>query len=418
VTGANSRGARSGAPVAQAFAAAAVALALTARAHVALPRTDETAAAHVVSARFFSTRGEYAAAVDHYKVAVELIGGRDHSEDDQLIELLTELAQAQWRAASRAEAIESLHRAVIIVRRASGLYDERQRSLLLRLVDWRSDAGDLDGAAEDLQYLESLALDDAPASARGDALALIADWRCRIGRFEAGRRTYRTALDILGHRAEAAVLLRALLAAPRCCLNELAAEGVSAGAGVFEGYRGVIQRSPRLATDSPAFRFHSARRLRAEGEQALVRAVQLAEHASLPEERLAILLLAGDWFQMKDHTRAARRYYERAAALASSLGPDHALSAPVLLFYPHPPEALRHKGEANVKERLIEVVLTVRADGRVDSERVVVREAGKTAADETLLALQLARFRPRMVDGRPVDSEGVRHRQVFFERGD
>jgi tetratricopeptide (TPR) repeat protein len=397
--------------------AAAIALSLTLQPAASTALANDTAAAHVVSARFFSKRREYAAAVDHYRAAVELIGEGGNPYSGELIEPLTELAEAQWLSAKHDDAIESLHRAVIIVRREAGLYDERQRALLLQLVDWRSDAGDVDGAADDLQYLERLAADDAPYSARGDALALIAEWRCRIGRFEEGRRTYRAALELLSPRADSAALMRALLTAPRCCLSELAAEGISARPGAFESYRGLIQRSPHLGPASPAFRFHAARRLRSEGERALVRAVQLAESTSAPDERLAVLLLAGDWFQIKDHTRTARRYYARAEALARSLGPDHALSAPVLLFYPHPPLALRKMRAPNTKERIVEIELTVHADGRSGGERVLVREAGKTAADETLLALQLARYRPRIVDGRAIAVEGVRHRQVFLGDG-
>ena len=338
--------------------------------------------------------------------------------DDAAIGSLTERAEAEWRAGKHAQAIDSLQRAVLAVRRAAGLYDERQRDLLLQLVDWRSDTGDLEGAADALQYLERLAADDAPGSARGEALTVIAEWRCRIGRFDEGRRTYRSALDVLGPRAESEKLRRALLAAPGCCLYELAASGIAATPGVFAQYRGVIDRSPRVATSSPAFRFHALRFLRTEAERALVRAVQEAERAQAPEERLAVLLLAGDWFQMKDHTRAARRYYQRAESIARTFGSDHALSTPVLLFYPRPSLTSRSLNEPNAAARVVEVEITVRSDGRSDGERVVNRQAGKTAVDETLLALHVARFRPRMIDGRPIETQGVRHREVFFDRRD
>src|SRR5688572_18900579 len=76
--------------------------------------------------------------------------------DDEAIGPLTERAEAEWRAGKHADAIDSLQRAVLVVRRAAGLYDERQRALLLQLVDWRSDTGDLEGAADALQYLERL----------------------------------------------------------------------------------------------------------------------------------------------------------------------------------------------------------------------------------------------------------------------
>jgi hypothetical protein len=55
----------------------------------------------------------------------------------------------------------------------------------------------------------------------------------------------------------------------------------------------------------------------------------------------------------------------------------------------------------------------VRADGHIDSGRVITNDLGRSAADETLQALQVARFRPRMVEDTAVDTPGVRFRQAF-----
>jgi hypothetical protein len=53
------------------------------------------------------------------------------------------------------------------------------------------------------------------------------------------------------------------------------------------------------------------------------------------------------------------------------------------------------------------------ADGQVDGERVITSELGRSAADETLQALKVARFRPRMVEGTALETEGVKLRQAF-----
>ena len=85
------------------------------------------------------------------------------------------------------------------------------------------------------------------------------------------------------------------------------------------------------------------------------------------------------------------------------------------VLYPVPALALRGgpARESSAPERYVEIEFTVRADGRVDRERVLIREPGKSAADETLQALQAARYRPRMVEGTALDTEGVRFRQAF-----
>lgn len=394
--------------------AAAVALGLIWDPHSAA-HVELEAHAHLESARSLQRQRDHAGAVEEYARAISLIERSATPYSEDLVIPMAELAEAQAANGRPHEAIESLQRAVAIVRRSAGLYDERQLELLLRLVDLHSSVGEIDGARDALQYLRRLSATQQDTVARSAALTRIATWFCRIGRFEDGRRTYRAAIDAVSARAHPEAHLEALLVAPECSLFELAREGVATTPGLFERYRGPIERSGRMAAHSPGFRLHSIRVLRAESEQALVRATRIA--AGLDDENFLVKLLlrAGDWFQMKDHTRAARRYYARAEALARKAGPDHALSAPVMVFYPQPPSALRRRMSAGEQavERYVEVEFTVRANGRIDRERVIDRDAGKSAVDETLSALRAARFRPRMLNGEALETRGVRYRQRF-----
>ena len=156
-----------------------------------------------------------------------------------------------------------------------------------------------------------------------------------------------------------------------------------------------------MASGSPTSRYHAIRLLTAEAERALVRATRVAEHSGDQELQFTAALAAGDWFQIKDYTRAARDFYAKAQALALKNSPDPLLVQPVLLLYPYPPLALRARDAAPSQPgRAVETEFTVRADGRVDGERVIVREAGKTAVDEVLNALRAARYRPRFENGR------------------
>jgi hypothetical protein len=138
----------------------------------------------------------------------------------------------------------------------------------------------------------------------------------------------------------------------------------------------------------------------------------LAETATLtPQRRIAVLVQAGDWFQAKDRTRAARRYYASAQRwLKRSEGADDPFAAPVQVLYPLPALALR---TPSTNARYVETEFTVRADGQVESGRVISNELGRSAADEMLQALQVARFRPRMIEDAAVDTPGVRFRQAF-----
>lgn len=208
-----------------------------------------------------------------------------------------------------------------------------------------------------------------------------------------------------------------MLGLARCSFDELAAQGVATSTGSLEDYRGPLLLTNRMSAESPTFQLRVTKILRVDAEQALRRAAQLAETAQLaPDRRVSVLVQVGDWFQAKDHSRTARKYYASAQRwITRTGGAEDPLAAPVQVLYPLPPLALRNRltREQSAADRYVEVELTVLADGSVDGERVIAREPGKSAADETLQALSVARFRPRMVEGTALDTTGVRFRQPF-----
>ncbi len=327
------------------------------------------------------------------------------------------LAETAW-CVEQGPAIEELNRAVTVLRRSGGLYDPRQSALLNQLVDLHSLQGDIDEASAALAYMESISeRTDGRLSIRHAAtLAEIGGWYCRLGEFESGRQRFRRSIERLRNEHDEA-LIGALLGLARCSLHELAAEGIATAPQSLDSYRGPVLRRNRMSIGSPAFRYRVHKILRPEGDETLRYAAQLAESAELmPESRVAVLLQVGDWFQAKDHARTARRYYASAQRwLQRTAVADDPFAAPVQVLYPVPALALRNgpEREATATERYVEVEFTVRSDGHVDRERVLEREPGKSAADETLQALQAARYRPRMVDGKSLDTEGVRFRQAF-----
>lgn len=209
-------------------------------------------------------------------------------------------------------------------------------------------------------------------------------------------------------------MIDALLGLARCSFDELAAEGIATSPGSLDEYRGPVLRTNRMSAGSPAFQVRVLKIPRVDGEQALLRAAQLAETTTLPpERRVAVLVQVGDWFQAKDRSRAARKYYASAERwVRRSAGAEDPFAAPVQVLYPVPSLALRNRSarEPSRAERYVEVEFTVRSNGQIDSERVIAREAGKSAADATL---QAGRFRPRVVDGATLDTAGVRFRQAF-----
>jgi hypothetical protein len=328
------------------------------------------------------------------------------------------LCDCAW-CAQQEYTIEELERAVHALRRSGGLYDPRQLVLLNQLVELHSLQGDIDAAVAALAYMESISerVDGRLSMQHAATLAAIAGWHCRLGEFEGGRQRFRRSIERLRYEHDR-TLIGALLGLARCSYHELAAEGVATSLAPAESYRGPVLRENRMSIGSPAFRYRVHKILRPEGDEAMRDAARLVEAATLiPEHRVPVLLQVGDWFQAKDHTRSARRYYASAQRWSQrAVVADDPLVAPVQVLYPVPALALRSspaREEDSAPERHVEIEFTVRSDGRVDRERVLTREPGKSAADETLQALQAARYRPRMVDGKPVDTEGVRFRQAF-----
>jgi tetratricopeptide (TPR) repeat protein len=353
------------------------------------------------------------------RAAIRAAEERYGSAAMELVEPLKLLADTLAASGQSAAAIEPLTRAVGILRRNSGLYEQRQYALLSQLADLHSLQGDLDAAVAALVYMERVSERTHGRQSVQHALSLaeIAAWQCRLGRFDSGRERYRRSIERLHSPADEQHLIDSLLGLARCSFDELAAEGIATSPHSFEAYRGTLQRTERMSAGSPAFHLRVLRILRVDGEQAMRRAAQLAETGQLaPERRVAVLVQVGDWFQAKDHTRTARKYYASAQRWVRRSGAaEDPLAAPVQVLYPVPPLALRNRAvrEPSSAERYVEIELTVRSDGQVDNERVIARDPGKSAADETLQALQAARFRPRMVGGAPLDTDNVRFRQVF-----
>lgn len=379
---------------------------------------EESAAALVQAGKYQYNQRDFVNAGSSYSRAVELIGQQSGPTSTALVEPLIGLADVSVATHKPRAAIDNLQRAVTVVRRSVGLHDPSQYPLLARLTDLQSLLGDLDAASGSLGYMKRVSESGHGKRSIQHARELteIADWQCRIGRFDEARRNYRQSISVLDVRGGEAGRIDALLGLARCCLQELSGEGIATTPQEFNRYRGPVLRSGRMNPESPAFRFHIDRFLRPEGEAAVRRAVLLAETTSIDSQRqLDVLLQAGDWFQIKDHNRAARAYYLRAHALALRIGPDQPLAWPVQVLYPVPPLALRYRGfpADATTERVVEMEFIVRADGHIDDERVVERGLGKSAVDEIVSALHASRFRPRVIDGKAVDTEGVRLRQAF-----
>ena len=58
------------------------------------------------------------------------------------------------------------------------------------------------------------------------------------------------------------------------------------------------------------------------------------------------------------------------------------------------------------------------ADGTVKDEHVVDQDATARQVSQTLEAIHASRFRPKFVNGQPVETSAVRYRQTFKQKKD
>lgn len=373
---------------------------------------------------------EFDPATQSFLSAIQLIESRAGLLSLELLEPLAGLAKT-YEAAGQFESLASTaQRALAIVRRTAGIYDARQLPFLEYLTDALSNVGRIEEALANLRYRERVSAEVHGGGTVEHAreLTRIGDWYCRLGDFFGSRQRHRDAIDIIeqADTDDSAALIEPLRAVARCCLTELATEGVESSPGVAQSFRGPVLRSGRMDPTSVTFFKHVQDLLRFDGEQAIVRAAQIA---SIPDNvsadlQLDVLLQAADWFQLRDQPRTAADYYKRAYDVSLTL-PKHvydqlAWLEPKPILYALPPIALRKALQPDIpqvdtpRDRYVEIAFTVRADGKVRSPEVVTREeAGKTMVDETITSLMAARYRPRLVDGKPTPAEDVRFRQQF-----
>jgi tetratricopeptide (TPR) repeat protein len=427
------------------------------------PAQDERARAHAEFRRLFDA-GEYAAAVEQGRRVVELTGPQGSGQDEELQVALMNLALAQQRAgdyvAAEAgfqrviELIEasgrmtsprlarayaglgvtyhgarrydlaaaSLERAIALSRRTEGLFNEDQLPLLEKQADSLTEIG----RVEDAQLAHRYALrivgrrEGERSLAFARQLESVGRWYTRVRSFEAARATLRGAAGLAESIAgpEATALVGPLTGiadnARRWLTDPIIRELGSADdprSSMF--HDSTMPAPPSLAPSTIA----------AEGLKALERAAAIvdAHPDASPALVAGVHSQLGDWHTARQAPERARPSYLRAWQAAGA-APDGArlqqslFGAPQLIRYVPPDNWDRYARRPPEEiERLdVEFELTVTADGGTRDPRVVTGGGDERLTNQALRAVETARYRPRLVDGQPSDTPGVRFVQPFY----
>jgi hypothetical protein len=236
------------------------------------------------------------------------------------------------------------------------------------------------------------------------------DWYSRRGFFEIGRDLYRHAIKTIETKAGAndPKLVNPLRSLGRSFILEL----LYTNAGAIR------------APTNGGFRLLSRARLPGEGEEAMVRAVQIMEANGVrnPTVFRVALIDSGDWYLLKNNRDKALDFYTRALQLPAGTVTETALigdplSFPSMLDYVQPPVARRYLERDRAPEKLIERKLTleftVSSKGAVVEPRIVESDATERMERESLVSIREALYRPRFENGVAVDTPNVRYQQTF-----
>jgi tetratricopeptide (TPR) repeat protein len=365
----------------------------------------------------------YIAAEAAYSEALQILEPRLSATSDKLLDPLRGMGYTLSGAGKHDLAVPFMERALLVSRRTHGLFNFNQQGILRQLAVSLAKIGNYPAAEQQMLYLVRVgehtygAADPRMASVHG----VLGDFYLQAGLVSVARDSYRQALRIvekkLGRNDLATV--EPLRAYADSYKRELFLSGF--------GFRSGNERQGATGDPSqPDAKIINPRYLNVEGERALTRAVKTLD--SHPTRSTALLfdtlLDLGDWYMIKSQPELALTHYRRAAGLLDQVEADRSAAArakmsfPVQVYYALPALATRNlsRPDAEVDQRVVHVTFTVGADGAVRDEMVIDQDASQRQISETLNAVKAARYRPKFVNGEPVDTKDVSLRQVFRER--
>lgn len=366
--------------------------------------------------------GDYVGAEASLLRVIELIEASGRRTSPRLARAHALLAGTYYDARRYDLAAASFERAVALNRRAEGLFNESQLPMLDKYVHALTELGRYEDALVAQRYALRVVGKrhgerSLPFARQLDALGR---WYSRVGAYEASRTILRRAEDLVASLPDASLAERV---APLTGLAENARRWLSdpqlRDASADEARR-TIFGDPTLPTP-PGL---SSSTIAAEGLRALERAVAIVAEAPDAPPALAAGVRAqlGDWHQARGDTELALPNYRAAWQLAGTAPDAGALreslfGAPLLLYYLVPDSWNRYaqRPPDEVTLRHVELELVVGSDGQPrDPQPPADADAGDRLVEQTLRAAGTARYRPRLVDGEPVDTPGVRFVQPFY----
>jgi TonB family protein len=319
------------------------------------------------------------------------------------------------------EALPYLDRALLISHRTHGLFHVGQQAILRQLANSLTLSGQPLIAERHVNYMLQVGQhaygEDDPRLV--PLMCAVGDWHAEVGNFDDARRLYRDATRLAEDKLGKSDIA---LVQP---LRRLAASFTQALAFEANGFIDPHEAAELAASGGapPQRRPGNPRYIDIEGQRALLRALAILQASpdATPQLRIDTLIDTGDWYQTKGDFKKALPYYSEAAQIyVQQAGQDprslqDRLAFPVRIYSPVPNVIVRGNKlrPDDTQEAFVQMEFTVTAEGLVKNARIVETNAYSRHASEILSAIRDARFRPKFVDGAPVETVAMSFREVY-----
>jgi tetratricopeptide (TPR) repeat protein len=309
-----------------------------------------------------------------------------------------------------------LKRALDLSRNLDGLFNLEQMSILDPLIDSLVALDRHDDAERAYDY--SIRVAEA-AYGKADLHVLrplnrSARWHERMGRYTTARILYARALQI-AEQVEGSASIRTVEPLEGIA-RTYRLEYVNGG-NTGESQAGADPFAPAPELD-PAIA--NSQRLNPDGERAILLALRAIDKAQPVDHmrRGVALVELGDWYVSGGVLPRGLQAYREAWRDFESGGSTAALAAPRQLAYRPPSSSVtRTEGDHdNMDEHYVEASFTVTKDGRTTDVTASDTDATESQQKAVLSAIRKALYAPRVENGEPVDTEGVKLRERLLSK--
>jgi tetratricopeptide (TPR) repeat protein len=369
------------------------------------------------------TAGDYVAAESSYQRAIGLIEASGRLTSPRYARAYAGLALTYYDARRYDLAAPAFDKAIALNRRAEGLFNEEQLPLLEKQADSLTELGRAEEALQAHRY--ALRLVGRRSGERSLSYARELEsfgrWYTRARAYDASRATLKRSAELFAELQGPEALE---LIGPLTAIAENARRWIYDPAARAQSAEDEERRAMYHDPVMPGPPSLSPSTIESEGLRALERAVAISDaHPDAPPATVAaVRLQLGDWYQARRAPERALPHYQqawKAAAQVTENGrslSEALFGAPLLLNFVAPEGWNRYaqRPPEEIERRDVEVEMTVTALGRVQGARVVADGGDARLASRGLRAAESGHYRPRLVDGVPVDTPGVRFVQPFF----